>query len=222
MKDLVIYGVGETAEIAYQYFQNDSDFTVVAFTVEKRFVKRKTFMRLPVVPFETVTKKYPPKKYSMFVAISYSNLNRLRAKYYALAKKKRYTLASYISSRAFVWNTVKIGDNTMILENNVIQHGVTIGNDVILWSGNHIGHQTHIEDHVFISSHCVVSGYCHIGAYAFLGVNSTYNDRVRVARDSVIGSGSVVIANTQKGKVYVGNPAKLLDKTSYQVFGVKE
>ena len=220
-KQLIIVGAGETAIMAYEYFTHDSPYEVVAFTVSRRFIKKKKLFGLRVVPFEIVTHTFPPNKYHMFVAVSYTKLNRVRASLYALAKKKKYTLASYVSSRAFMWRTVRVGDNCFILENNVIQHGVTIGNDVTLWSGNHIGHQARISDHVFVSSHCVISGYGKIGAYSFLGVNSTYNDRVVLAPDTVIGSGAVVIQNTEKGKVYVGNPAKALKKSSYEVFGVK-
>lgn len=219
---LIIYGTGEFAAMAYEYFTYDSRYAVVAFTVERRFLNKKHFQRLPVVPFETIVKKYPPKQYDMFVAVSYTQLNRIRAKYYAAAKKKKYHLATYISSHAFVWRTVKIGDNCMIFEHNVIQHGVTIGNDVFLWSGNHIGHRVTIEDHVYISSHCVISGYTKIGAYSFLGVNSTFNERLSIAPDTLVGSGAVVIRNTEKGNVYVGNPAKPLEKTSYEVLGVKK
>lgn len=220
-KKLIIFGTGETALMAYEYFTHDSAYDIVAFTVERKFISKKRIMKIPVVPFETITTTYPPKKYHMFVAISYTQLNRVRAKYYTLAKKKKYRLATYISSCAFVWHTAKIGDNCFILENNVFQHGVTIGNDVTLWSGNHIGHRTFIKDHVYVSSHSVISGYCTIGEYSFLGVNSTFNDKITLAPDTVIGSGAVVIRNTEKGKIYVGNPAKALEKTSYQVFGVK-
>jgi len=210
MNDIVIYGTGETARVAYEYFTKDSPRRIAAFTVEKKFIKKKNFCGLPAVPFETIAKTYPPKEYDMFIAISYTDGNKLREKFYALAKKKGYHLASYISSCAFVWPTASIGDNCFILEHNVIQHGVTIGNNVTLWSGNHIGHQAKIGDHVFVSSHCVISGYCTIGHHAFLGVNSTYNDRVTVAPACIIGSGTVVIKNTKKGKTYVGNPAREL------------
>lgn len=220
-KKLVIYGTGETALIAGEYFIHDSPYKVVALTVERHFITKKMINQLPVLPFENITKLHSPKEYDMFVAISYTQLNRLRAKYYHLAKQKKYQLATYVSSHAFVWKTAKIGDNCMILENNVIQHGVTIGNDVVLWSGNHIGHRTNIADHVYISSHCVLSGYCRIGAYSFLGVNSTFNDRITVAPDNIIGSGAVVIGDTEPEKIYVGNPAKPLPKSSFEVFKVK-
>jgi len=220
-KKLIIYGTGEFAAIAYEYFKHDSPYDVAAFTVERKFINKKTFYNLPIVPFEAIVRKYPPTKYDMFVALSYRQLNRLRSKYYSLAKKKRYKLASYVSSQAFVWHSAKIGDNCMILEHNVIQHGVTIGNDVFLWSGNHIGHRAYIANHVYIASHCVISGFTKIGAYSFLGINSSFNENLTIAPDTLIGSGTVVIKNTKRGGLYVGNPARLLEKSSYEVFKVK-
>ena len=71
-------------------------------------------------------------------------------------KKKGYDFYSYVSPKATVL-TNKIGENCFILEDNTIQPFVEIGNNCVLWSGNHIGHHGKIDDHVFITSHCVVS-----------------------------------------------------------------
>jgi FlaA1/EpsC-like NDP-sugar epimerase len=38
-KQLVIYGVGETAEMIADYFMRDSDYEVVAFTVDAAYKK---------------------------------------------------------------------------------------------------------------------------------------------------------------------------------------
>ncbi len=97
-----------------------------------------------------------------------------------------------------------------------------IGDNVILWSGNHIGHQTAIKNHVYVSSHVVISGYCEIGEGCFLGVNCSFADRLKIGRDGIIGMGSVVVKNTDAGKVYVGNPAKPMQKSSYETFGVEQ
>lgn len=219
---LIVVGAGETAEIAYEYFTHDSSFEVVAFSVEKEFVEKQDLLGLPIVPFEELEKLYDPNKYKIFVAVSYTQLNRIRARLYRETKRKGFSLASYVSSKAFIWRNVEIGENTFIFENNVIQHRVKIGNNVILWSGNHIGHQSEIKDNCYISSHVVISGYCEIGENCFLGVNSCFNDKVKVAKDCVIGSGTVVIKNTEEGKVYVGNPAKPLEKSSFVAFKVEE
>ncbi len=220
---LIIVGDGETAEIAYEYFSHDSNYEVVAFTVEKTYIKKTQLFGLPIVPFEDVENLYDPRTYSMFVAISYNQLNRVRTKLYKQAKNKGYELASYISPKAFVWRNVEIGENCFIFENNVIQYHVEIGDNVTLWSGNHIGHRTTIRDNCFISSHVTLSGFCDIGENCFIGVNACVADRVKIAKDCVIGAGAVVIQDTFEGLVYVGNPAKPLpNRTSFQSFRVSE
>jgi sugar O-acyltransferase, sialic acid O-acetyltransferase NeuD family len=221
-KQLIIIGASEFAEIAYEYFTYDSPYTVIAFSIEREYISRTELFNLPVVPLEELEKKYPPSDYSVFVATTYTQLNRLRARFYHFVKEKGYSVASYVSSHAFVWRNVEIGENCFVFENNVLQYHVKLGNNVILWSGNHVGHRTQIEDNCFISSHVVISGYCTIGKNSFLGVNSCLNDHIIIGQDCVIGSGSVVVKNTEAGMVYVGNPAKPGSKSSFEAFGVKD
>jgi sugar O-acyltransferase (sialic acid O-acetyltransferase NeuD family) len=218
---IVIVGDGETAELAYEYFTHDSPHEVVAFSVERDYCKKDEMFGLPVIDFELIEDRFPPATHRAFVAISYTRLNRVRARLFAEAKRKGYALLSYVSSRAFVWHNVEIGENCFIFENNVVQYGVKIGNNVVLWSGNHIGHQTIIKDNVFISSHVVVSGYCEVGENCFIGVNSSVANNVKIAKDCLVGMGAVIHKDTQERKVYVGNPGKPI-KDSFAVHGLQE
>jgi sugar O-acyltransferase (sialic acid O-acetyltransferase NeuD family) len=222
-QQLIIIGSGETAAIAYEYFTHDSSYEVVAFSVEQQFIAHDTLFNLPVMALETLETAYPPKDYHAFVAVSYTQLNRVRTRLYSMVKEKGYYITSYISSRAFVWHNVEIGENCFIFENNVIQPFVKIGNNVVLWSGNHIGHRTVIQDNCYISSHAVISGFCEIGRNSFVGVNSTFADHIKVAEDCLIGAGAVVVKNTETQKIYIGNPAKANEKvTSLRYFKVTE
>ena len=221
MANLLIVGDGETAELAYEYFTHDSEHEVAAFTVEREYLKKTELLGLPVVDFDEVEKLYPPSEYQAFVAISYVKLNRIRQRLYAAAKAKGYSCVSYVSSRAFVWHNVEIGENCFIFENNVVQYAVKLGNNIVLWSGNHVGHQTVIRDNVFISSHVVVSGYCDVGENCFLGVNSSVANNVKIGKDCLIGMGAVIHKDTQERQVYVGAPAKPI-KDSFVAFGVEE
>jgi sugar O-acyltransferase (sialic acid O-acetyltransferase NeuD family) len=222
LANLIIVGDGETAELAYEYFTHDSEHDVVAFSVESAYKKKDSLFDLPVVAFEDIATLYPPSEFQAFVAISYTQLNRVRRRLFAETKAKGYSFVSYVSSKAFVWHNVQLGENCFIMENNVLQYAVKVGNNVVLWSGNHIGHQSIIRDNVFISSHVVVSGYCDVGENCFLGVNSSLANNLTVAKDCLIGMGAVVHKDTEERKVYVGNPAKPLPKDSHAVFGVKE
>ncbi|HLM01512.1 MAG TPA: acetyltransferase [Pyrinomonadaceae bacterium] len=220
---LVIVGIGETAELAYEYFKYDSPHEVVGFAVESAYKDRDEFFGLPVVAFEEIEKHFSPAEHLAFAAISYTQLNRVRARIFKTLKEKGYTCASYVSSRAFVWHNAEIGENCFIFENNVVQYKVKIGNNVVLWSGNHIGHQTVIEDNVFISSHVVVSGYCEVGANSFMGVNSSVANDVRIAPDNIIAMGAVIHKHTEPRRIYKGNPGKPDEtKDSFAVMKVKE
>ncbi|MDB4165552.1 acetyltransferase [Gammaproteobacteria bacterium] len=208
-RKLVIVGAGEFAEIAYEYFTYDSDYSVSAFSVEKAYMKEETLCGLPVIPFEEIYEIFPSDDHEVFVAIPASDMNQTRARLFLESRNMGYKLASYISSKAFVWRNVIIGENCFIFENNTVQPFVVVGDNVVLWSGNHIGHRTVIEANVFISSHVVVSGYCMIGENSFLGVNSTLNDNISVAKFSVIASGSLVNRNlVEENKIYIGSPVK--------------
>ena len=201
-KQLVIVGAGETAEIAYEYFTYDSDYEVVAFSVEKNFLDKEKLFDLPVVPFEDLEENYSPNSYEAFVAVSYTQLNRVRTKLYQQVKQKGFKVPSYVSSRAFIWRNVEIGENCFIFENNVIQYQVKIGNNVFLWSGNHVGHQSIIHDNCFISSHVVISGFCEIGENSFLGVNATLANNLKIGKDNWIGPNTAIMKNTEDGALY--------------------
>lgn len=214
-KKLVIVGAGELAMIAYEYFTYDSAYQVVGFSVEREFLHEESLYELPIIPFEELEQHYPASQHDVFVAIPASGLNRLRTRLYLAVKELGYACATYISSRAFVWRNAKIGENCFVFEHNTVQPFVEIGNNVILWSGNHIGHRSVIEDNCFLSSHVVVSGYCRVGNSTFIGVNATINDRINIAHDCVVASGSLVNKHLQEpGRIYYGAPAQELPKKS--------
>lgn len=222
-KKLIIVGAGEFADIAYEYFTYDSEYEVIAFTVEEKYLDSDIHLGLPLVAFEHIEEQYPCDQYDIFIAVTYVKLNRERRRLFLLAKEKGYRCASYISSRAFVWHNVKIGENVFIFEDNTVQYHVTIGNNVILWSGNHVGHRSVIEDDCWLTSHGVISGFCRIGRGSFIGVNATLGDNVVLGEDTVFGAAAVTVKSLpDKGCVYVGNPAKKLARTSYEQFDVKE
>ena len=203
-KPLVIFGSGDIAQLAHYYFSIDSEYEVIAFTVDRNYIKESEFCGLPVIAFEDVVEKYPPELYHFFVALSYSKINAIRKEKFLAAKESGYKLASFVSSHASVLNGGLIGENCFIFEDNTIQPFVRIGNNVTLWSGNHIGHHSVIRDHTFIASHVVVSGGVEIGEQCFIGVNATLRDHIKVGDRCVVGAGALLLADAAPEGVYIG------------------
>lgn len=216
MAKLVIFGASDIARLAHYYFQHDSEHEVVAFTVDAAYRTDDTFRDLPLVDFERVIELYPPDTHEMFVALSYAHMNQVRATKYHEAKAKGYRLVSYVSSHC-TYLGAPPGDNCFILEDNTIQPFVTIGSNVTLWSGNHIGHDSTVGDHCFISSHVVVSGHVVIEPYCFLGVNATLRNSIRIAPRTLVGAGAVIMKDTQERGVYLPKRADLFGKPSDEI-----
>ncbi|HEX7670612.1 MAG TPA: acetyltransferase [Polyangiaceae bacterium] len=204
MKPLVIFGLGDIAQLAHFYFTHDSDFQPVAFTVDRAYVKEPEFCGLPVVPFDELATRFSPDRHHVFAALSYSKLNEVRKEKYLAAKAMGYPMASYVSSKATVWPGFTPGENCFIFEDNTIQPFVKIGNNVTLWSGNHIGHHSTIKDHCFLASHVVISGGVVIEEQCFLGVNATIRDHVTIGTKCVIGAGTLILKDTEPEGVYIG------------------
>ena len=217
MANIIIFGVLDTAELAHFYLTNDSEHEVVAFTVDREYLNGESFKGLPVVAFEDVETLFPPSDYQFFAPMTGRNMNRNREKVYTAAKAKGYQLISYVSSKATTFGN-QIGENCFILEDNTIQPFTTIGNNVVMWSGNHIGHHGRIDDHVFFTSHVVMSGHCHIQSYCFFGVNSTIRDYLTVAEGTLLGMASALYKNSDPWGVYIGNPPKKLPQPSHETY----
>ena len=217
MADIVIFGAGDAARLAHFYFSRDSEHRVVGFTVDAGFRRESALAGLPLVDFEAVEREFPAGQCQMLIALGYAEMNQLRARKYAEAKARGYSLVSYVSSRCTNLAEHSFGDNCFILEDNTIQPFVRIGSNVTLWSGNHVGHDSVIEDHVFVTSHVVISGHVTVGAYSFLGVNATIRNGITIAPHTLIGGGAVIMAETEERGAYVPRPAQRLNMTSDQI-----
>src|SRR5690349_17429690 len=156
MRDVVIFGMGQVAEVVWHYLTEEGGRNVVGFTVDAEYRTADQVFGLPVVDFETVQDRFPPDSHEMFVAVSFRGVNAAREAKVAEAEAKGYTLTSHVSPHATVWSKLDVQPNTMIMENNVIQPFVTVGKNVLMWSGNHVGHHSKIGDNCFIASHAVI------------------------------------------------------------------
>ena len=217
MAKLVVFGAGDIARLAHFYFTGDSGHEVVAFVVDPAYRSGETFLDLPLVSSDEVFVRFPPATHQAFVALSYTKMNAVRAEKYQWMKSLGYGLASYVSSRCSYLSQFPPGDNCFILEDNTVQPYVRIGNDVTLWSGNHIGHDATVGDHCFISSHVVVSGHVDIGEACFIGVNATLRNSIRIGARTLIGAGATIMKDTAEGSVYLGPRAERFSKSSGEV-----
>jgi len=221
-RKLVIVGDSQFAEVAREYFVEDSPYEVVGFAVEQEYLVREELRGIPVVPMEAIEEIFPASEADAYVALVYTDLNRLRRRLLSDIKSKGYAPACYVSNAAQIAKSASLGEHCFIFEQNVVQPFVEIGDNSVLWSGNHIGHHSRIGNNVFVSSHVVIAGSCDIGDNTFIGVNSTIADGVTIGPDCWIGPG-VIISSDVPPRSMFGAPKTAPSKVdTHRFFKLRE
>ncbi len=202
-RPLVIFGIGELAQLAHYYFEHDSKRRVEGFTVDAKYAESSEFRGLPLVSFDHVVERFPPQDFDLFVAIGYTNLNLARAQKCAEAQAQGYRLATHVSSRASVWPDLEVGQNSMIMEGALVQPFAKISANVVIWTGALISHHVEIADNCFIASGVTVSGGVRIGANCFIGANATIREHLTIGNDCIIGAGALLLKDAPPGSGYL-------------------
>ena len=200
---IVVFGISDFANEVSFYFKNDSDYEIVAYTVDSKYKNVETFLGLPVVDFDEVQEQYPPETYGMFIAIGYHKLNKTRENKFIEARLKGYELVSYVCSKNVVWNDLKIGDNCFVMEGNIIQMEVEIHDNVFIGVGNGIGHNSIIKENCFVTSNVMIGGFCIIHKNTFIGLSVSIGDKTVIEENNILGTGAIILKNTQKDSSYI-------------------
>lgn len=209
MKDLIIFGNSKIAEVVYYYAKEECGHNVVAFTVDREFIKEDSFHGIPVIPFDDIQTRFSPEQYAMFVAIGYHDMNRLREQKYEAAKAMGYKFVSIISSKSNLPKTVKVGENCFIMPPAIIHPEVEIGNNTFVWSGAMIGHHSRIGKNCWLTSTANISGVVQVGNNCFFAVNSTVGHGVSIGDDCFIGANTLITKNLESKKVVIVESSKI-------------
>lgn len=201
-KPVVIFGIGTFGRVARAYLQHDWPGQVEAFTVHERFVPGDRVLGLPVVAWERAVETYPPERCDLCVAIGYSNVNRSREALFGDARARGYRMIRYVSSRAAVHPDATVGEGAFILDHAVVEPYASVGENTVLWSGCHVGHDTVVGNHVYVALRAAIAGKCTIEARAFIGANATVRDGLTIGAGSVVGAGAVILHDTAPGSVH--------------------
>lgn len=111
---------------------------------------------------------------------------------------------------------LEIGENTIIREHSTLNRGTPqgsgvtrLGNNCLLMTGAHIGHDCVVEDHVTMANHATLGGHAHIGSRTFLGGLCAVHQNARVGRGAIIGGLAAVTRDVIPYGSAWGNHARL-------------
>ena len=215
-RKLIIFGIGNFAEMAHYLYTTDSDYEVTGFTVDAAYLDGSSFKGLPVVAYEELCASSSRETHNLFVAVGVGKINTLRAQKVAQVAADGFRLASFVSSSARVPPDLVVHPNTMIMDQVNIHPQVTVGADTVIWSNSRIALKVTIGNHVWITS-AVMGDSTTIGDYSFIGLNATVAPFVHVGSHNLIGAGAVILRDTKDYEVYKGSRSKASKVSSLRI-----
>lgn len=208
--DVVLFGVGQLAEVMTDYLREDPNINLVGYTVDRGFLPEKNeFKGRPIVAWEDITTTFPCDRFHLLGPVSYRDNNRFRRDRYLEAKAKGYRFVSFIHPSSHVVGA-EIGENSIILEDCTVQPYAKIGACSILWSKVHIGHHAQIGDYCFFASFCGIAGNARVGDCTFFGGQSGLIDNLSVGSDCIIGAGTTLTCSVPDGSVAVARDVRII------------
>ncbi len=213
-RQIVIFGAGQAAATATRYFHADTAHRVAGYVVDAEFLASSDFLGLPVVAVEEVIARFPPDQCHAFVPMGAARMNALRTEKFSLMKSMGYRFVSYVHSSNDVYGKGSVGENCFILERQTTNYDCAIGDNVVMWSGCHIGDGSRIGDNCFLGSHVVVNGFVEVGAGSYLSSNCTLVHHVKIGARSFIGANALIASDTAEGAVHVIEPTQAVGMDS--------
>lgn len=208
--DVILFGVGQIAEVMVHYIQEDPGLNLVGFTVDREYLPPSSeFKGLPVSAWDDVSRTFSPDQVRILGPVSYRGNNRFRRDRHLEAKELGYRFATYIHPSSHVGGA-QIGENSVILEDCTVQPHARLGMGTILWSKVHIGHHATIGDFCFFASFCGIAGNARVGDGTFFGGQTGLADNLSVGSGCIVGGGTMLSENLPDGALAVARGVRIV------------
>ncbi|MCP4650681.1 MAG: acetyltransferase [PVC group bacterium] len=145
---------------------------------------------------------------NFFITVGQIKTADVRIEKFEYLKKLGAKFPVIISPSAYVADSARISEGTIVMHGAVVNAQAVVGKNSISNTGAIIEHDASIGDYCHIATGAVVNGECVIGERVFIGSNSVISNGVNVESNVVIGAGSTVIKSILESGTYVGNPAR--------------
>lgn len=215
---LGIYGAGglgrEVYELAQQCNAHQTRWDGFFF-VDDTITQETSLRGCPVHKLADAKSLFPPATAELVVAVGEP---ALRETLWNNALQAGYSMATLVYPGMHVPSTTAIGAGAVVCNVQLLSCDATIGQNVLLQPGCIIGHDCVVAEHSVVSIGATICGRCTIGRRAYVAAGSTVKETLRVGDNAVVGMGAVVFSDVTEGCVTLGNPARIIQRSTGTIF----
>jgi len=177
---------------------------IAVFVVDDKYYSEKTIFGVPVIPFSD----FSNKNHELLIAVG-DSIERMKI-VNRFPTDTRFT--TLIHPRAVVSKFTEIGEGSIIAPGAIVSCDTQMGKHAHINYNATIGHDCTIGDFFTASPGVNISGKCRLEECVFFGANATIKEKLSVNSNATIGMGAVVVKDITEAGVYIGNPARKLER----------
>lgn len=202
MRDFIIFGKGDFADIIRYIIEEEMQRNVEAYMVNKKYLDMEVYCGRPVIPYEEAERYYKPSDYAVSLGYEAHDMYQTRERLQYELSKKGFFFDNVISNTANLTNA-SLGHGNIIMQNCILAPFSKIGNGNVFWATAQVQHHNILGNFNCIAPGASSSGYVKIGNHCFIGTNATLKNNISMADYSLIGAGAYVSENTSEYEVVV-------------------
>ncbi|HYG39242.1 MAG TPA: acetyltransferase, partial [Cytophagales bacterium] len=202
---IILIGGGGHCKSVIDVIETEGKYDIYGIVDVKEKIGQSIFGYKVIASDEDIEKVTKEVNY-FFISLGQIKSSQLRENFYSKLKNLPVQLPVIVSPYSTVSKHSSIGEGSIIMHKALVNAGAKIGYNCIINSNSIIEHDTQIGNHCHISTSAVINGDCKIEDRTFIGSNVTILNGVNIMENNIIGAGAVVLQDTEKNGVYVGNP----------------
>jgi acetyltransferase-like isoleucine patch superfamily enzyme len=217
-KPIVIYGIGQQAQVAYHYLTHELQREVMGFAIDLDHHPVE-ILSLPVYKLQAVESSLQAGDLEIFVAIGSIALNAIREHFLRSFLERKFKVASCVSPRCPPYISLQQSVNSFIDSSSVFGPFSSLGHNLILYHAN-ISHHCKIGDNVSINS-ALIGANSSIGRNCVIALSATVESGITIGEYSLIDSGALVREDVPPYSVVSAPRARIrqIDSRRLKLFG---
>lgn len=217
MRNAIIFGSGgHCRAILDTLFTCNSHRVLGILDVEFLDTRAESILGVNIIGGPDDLNKYRTNKsIDLFLALGG---NRMREQWWGKSSELGINMPNLISPFACISRNAEIGISNTFLSNAYIGPNAKIGKNCLFNTSCILEHEVLVGDHCHLAPGAIVCGKAELKNGVFMGARSIAIDGVTIAPWVVIGAGGVVNKSViDENSIYVGSPAKKMNKSKFNV-----
>lgn len=211
-EDIIILGTGGHSAVVIDIIETVGIYNIIGLT-DVIMPKDSLFKDYPILGDDSVLKKYFENGCkNVAIGVGGFRDNSLRSALFKKMEKTGFRIPHHIHPSANISKSVKVGEGTIIFSGVNINTDAVIGKNNIIATGANIDHETFLGDDVLISAGVTIGGNVKIYDKVVCALGCNVISGIEIGNEILVGAGALVVKNIYQKGVYMGVPAKLIQK----------